>query len=69
MGTGAAAGVTRTIRAEAADSPPGTGRLAPVNSRSDFSHPHNLIKIQYFFTKILPHHHIDIPNSFTKPKT
>jgi hypothetical protein len=66
---GAAAGAARTVHAEAADSPPAPDRLAPVNSRSDFSHPHNLIKIQYFFTKILPQHRIDIPNSFTKPKS
>jgi hypothetical protein len=40
-----------------------------VNSSIRFAYPHNLIKIQYFFTKFLPQHHIGTPNSFTKPKT
>jgi hypothetical protein len=66
---GAAAGAAQTVRAEAADGPPGPGRLAPMNSGADSLQPHNLIKNQNFFTKIFLQHHIDIPNTFTKPKT
>jgi hypothetical protein len=32
LGTGAAAGVARTVHAEAVDSPPGPGWQAPVNN-------------------------------------
>jgi hypothetical protein len=66
---GAAAGAARAVREEAADGPPGPGRRAPMNSGADSSQPHNLIKNQNFFTKILPQHYIDTPNTFTKPKS
>jgi hypothetical protein len=66
---GAAAGAARTVRAEEADGPPGPGRRAPMNSGANSFQRHNLIKNQNFFTKILPQHHIDTPNTFTKPKT
>jgi hypothetical protein len=63
---GAVAGAAQTIREEAADGP---GRRAPMNSDTDSFQPHNFIKNQNFFTKILPQHYIDTPNTFTKPKS
>jgi hypothetical protein len=54
LATGATARAARTVRAEVADSSPGPGRRAPVNSSIQSWNPHNFINIKYLSTNFLP---------------